>query len=87
MRAGVSFQIEGVVKAFAAEGAQVALDVRMAFHVPIQEPLQGETLGAESAGEFGRVVGIGSVDRSRRTGRRIGPATSFARFVIVLRPR
>ena len=85
VRAGVSFQIKGVVEAFATEGAEVAFDVRMAFHVPIQEPLQGETLGAESAGEFGRIVGISAVDGSRGTRRRIGSAASFAR--LVLRPR
>lgn len=44
MRAGVSFQIEGVVESLPAEGAQIALDVRMTLHVSVEEPLKSETL-------------------------------------------
>lgn len=36
---GVAFKIEGVVESLAAEGAKVALDVAVTFHVSIQESL------------------------------------------------
>lgn len=42
VRPGVPLEIEGVVEALAAEGAQVALDVAVALHVSIQEPLETE---------------------------------------------
>lgn len=87
VRASVSFQVERVVESFAAKRAQVTFDVRVTFHVSVEQPLQSETLGTKSAREFGRIVGIGSVDRSRRTGGRIGSASSFTRFVFVLRSR
>lgn len=63
MRARVSLQVERVVESFAAERAQIALDVRMAFHVPIEQSLQRKRLGADVAGELVRVV-VG--DRNRR---------------------
>lgn len=53
---GVAFEIEGIVEAFAAEGAQVALDVRVALHVAVQEPLQAEGLRAHAAHELAAVV-------------------------------
>lgn len=98
MRSGVSFQIERVIETLPAEGAQVALDVRMAFHVPIQQSLQGETLGAEAAGEFVGVVRIGSrvhtvSRRRRRTGRNGSVSSASAvvaplgRFHVDLSPR
>lgn len=34
--ARVPLEVEGIVEALAAEGAQVALDVRVALHVPIE---------------------------------------------------
>lgn len=56
MSSGVAFEIEGVVEAFAAEGAQVSLDVRVALHVAVQEPLQAEGLRAHAAHELTAVV-------------------------------
>ena len=47
--ARVPLQVEGVVEALAAEGAEVALDVRVALHVPVQQAQQVELLGAEPA--------------------------------------
>lgn len=56
MRARVAFQIERVVESFAAEGTEIALDVRVTLHVSVEQSLEGETLGAEAAREFG--IGI-----------------------------
>jgi len=36
MRASVSLEVERVVEAFAARRAQIALDVAVTFHVPVQ---------------------------------------------------
>lgn len=55
---GVSLQVEGVVESLPAEGTQIALHVRVALHVPVQQSLQSETLGAESANKLGRVVRV-----------------------------
>ena len=44
MRAGVPFEVEGVVEPLAAEGAEVPLDVAVALHVPVEEALQRERL-------------------------------------------
>lgn len=52
MRAGVSLEVERVVESLAAERAEVALDVRVALHVPVEQPLQCEALGAQAAGEL-----------------------------------
>lgn len=52
VRPGVPLQVERIVESLAAEGAQVALDVRVALHVPIQQPLQGERLLAYPADEL-----------------------------------
>jgi hypothetical protein len=52
----VSLQIEGVVEAFAAERAEVALRVAVTLHVAVEQPLQGEHLGAEPALELGWIV-------------------------------
>jgi len=49
----VSLQIEGVVEAFAAEGAEVTLAVAVTLHVTVQKSLQGEDLGAYPALELG----------------------------------
>ena len=56
MSPGVPFQIEGVIEALAAEGAQVALRVTVALHVPIQQPLEAENLRAHPALEFAGVA-------------------------------
>ena len=51
----VSLQIECVIEALSAKGAEIPLDIAVALHVSVQKPLQLELLGAESALEFGRV--------------------------------
>lgn len=56
MRSCVPFKIEGVIETFPAESAQVALDVRVALHVPVEEALETERLGAEVAGESSVVI-------------------------------
>lgn len=66
MGAGVSFQVEGIIESFAAEGAQVSLDIRVALHMPVQESLQRETFRTQVADELGRIVRIGHALRLRR---------------------
>lgn len=50
---GMSLQVERVVETFAAERAQVSLDVAVAFHVSVQQTLQVESLGAQVTAELG----------------------------------
>jgi hypothetical protein len=45
----VSLQVEGVVESLAAEGAEVALHVAVAFHVAIQQAQQAEGFLAHPA--------------------------------------
>lgn len=52
MRPGVPLQVESIIKTFSAKRAQIPLDVRMTLHVPVQQPLQGETLVAHPATEM-----------------------------------
>lgn len=52
MRAGVSFQIESVVEALAADRAQVALNVAVAFQVSTQHSLLRKELVADAAPEL-----------------------------------
>ena len=40
----VPLEVEGVVEALATEGAEVALHVAVALHVPVQQPLQAKRL-------------------------------------------
>lgn len=61
--ARVPLQVERVVESFATKSAQIPFDVRVALHVPIEQPLQRERLRADVAGEFVRVI-VG--DRHRR---------------------
>ena len=63
--AGVPLEVEGVVEALAAEGAQVALDVRVALHVPVEQPLQREHLLADPASEL-VVLGLRAWQRGTR---------------------
>ena len=49
---GVSLQVEGVIEAFPTEGAEVPLDVAVTLHVPVEQPLEGEGLGAHAALEL-----------------------------------
>jgi hypothetical protein len=48
MRPGVPLQVERVIESLAAECAQIALQVRMALGVPVQQPLQVELLIREN---------------------------------------
>ena len=52
---GVALQVKGVIEALSAEGAEIALGVAVALHVPVQQPLQRELLRACPALELGRV--------------------------------
>lgn len=54
--ARVTLQVEGVVEALSAESAQVPFDVRVALHVPVEQALQIESLGAHAADKLIRVV-------------------------------
>ncbi len=56
MSSSVSLQVKCVIEALAAEGAQVALCITVALHVPVQQPLEAERLGAHSASESVRVL-------------------------------
>lgn len=52
----MSLEVEGVVEALAAEGAEVALHVAVALHVPVEEPLEGEALCAQVTREARRLA-------------------------------
>lgn len=47
----MTFEIECIIEAFAAECAQISLDVRVAFNVAAEEALQREHLAANPANE------------------------------------
>lgn len=49
MRSGVTFQVEGIVEAFATECAQVTLHIAVTLHVAIQQTLETEGLAAHFA--------------------------------------
>lgn len=51
MRPRVPLEVEGVVEALAAEGAEVTLHVAMTLHVTIEQSLQIEILAAHAATE------------------------------------
>lgn len=73
---GVPLKVERIVESLATERAQVALDVRVALHVPVKEPLQRERLLAYPAAEL---AGIGT-----GAGTRTGAASVFVHVVILL---
>ena len=52
----MSFQVERVVEAFSAEGTKIALHVAVAFHVSVQESLQGESFAADPAPKLAGVL-------------------------------
>ncbi len=52
MGAGVALQVERVVEALPAEGAEVALDVRVTLDVAVEEALQGKRLPADATQEL-----------------------------------
>lgn len=61
MSSGMSLQIEGIVEALSAEGAQVSFDVRVTFHVTVEETLQIEAFTANVTSEL--VVAFDLFDR------------------------
>lgn len=56
MGACVALQVKGVVESFAAECAEVPLDITVTLHVSVQEPLEAKGLAADPAGESVGVV-------------------------------
>lgn len=52
----MSLEIKRIIESLAAERAQISLDVAVAFHVTVEQPLEAETLRAEVASESGLVV-------------------------------
>lgn len=53
VRPCVALEVERVVEALAAEGAQVALEIAVTLEVPVEEPLQRERLAALLADQSG----------------------------------
>lgn len=54
--AGVALKVKGVIEAFAAESAQVTLDVRVALHMAVEESLQAERFRAHATHELAACV-------------------------------
>lgn len=52
MRSCVTLQVERVVKSFAAKSAQIALDLRVAFDMTVQQSLQVELLKSRDYNGF-----------------------------------
>jgi hypothetical protein len=52
----VSLQVECVVKTFPTECAEVSLHVAVAFHVSVQESLEGESFAADPAPKLAGVL-------------------------------
>lgn len=48
----VSFQVKRIVETFATECAQVSLNIRVAFHVTIEQSLKSEVLRANTTNEL-----------------------------------
>lgn len=51
VRPRVPLEVERVVEALPAEGAEVTLHVAVTLHVTVEQPLQVEVLAAHAAGE------------------------------------
>ena len=51
----VSLQIKSVIESLATEGAEVALGVAVALHVPVEQTLEAECFATHSAGKFAGV--------------------------------
>lgn len=56
MCAGVALKVKGVVETFAAESAQVTLDIGVALHMAVEESLEAEGLRAHATHELAAVV-------------------------------
>ena len=68
MGARVPLEVEGVVEALVAEGAQVALDVAVVLHVAVHEPLQLEALVADLALVLVLGVVVADLDGAEQVG-------------------
>ena len=55
MGSSMTFQIKRIIETFSTERTQVSFGIAVAFHVSIQQPLQGEDFGAESTLKFGGI--------------------------------
>jgi hypothetical protein len=64
----VPLEVEGVVEALVAEGAQVALDVAVVLHVAVHEPLQLEALVADLAPVLVLGVVVADLDGAEQVG-------------------
>lgn len=63
----VSFQIEGVIEAFSAEGAQVSLHLAVTLDVTVEHPLQAKAFAAQLAAMHRSIVtGAGGELRNGR---------------------
>ena len=51
----VSLQIKSVIESLATEGAEVALGVAVALHVPVEQTLEAECFATHSAGKLAGV--------------------------------
>ena len=56
MGPSMSFQIKGVIEAFATKGTEIPLGITVTLHMPIQKPLQAEDFRAQAALKLGRVA-------------------------------
>lgn len=54
----VPFQVECIIESLAAERAQIAFDIRMTFHVSVEQPLQCKRFVTLSALEFIFIISI-----------------------------
>ena len=55
MGSSMTFQIKRIIETFSTERTQVSFGIAVAFHMSIQQPLQGEDFGAESTLKFGGI--------------------------------
>lgn len=56
MCARMTLQIKRIVEAFAAERAQISLDVRVTFHMSVEQSLQCERFAANLTCELVRII-------------------------------
>ena len=56
MGSGMSFQIKGVIEAFATKGTEIPLGITVTLHVSVQKPLQTEDFRAQAALKLGWVT-------------------------------
>ena len=54
----VSLQIKGIIESFAAEGAKVALDIRVTLEMPVEKSLEVKVFPANPAAQLSRSIGV-----------------------------